>query len=58
MEAAKESERVAKNPRYRSLVIETDVGDQESVDRMIDLVVQSFPRLDYAVNSAGVGHSI
>lgn len=58
MEAAEESKRVAKNPRYRSLVIETDVSDQESVDRMIDLVVQTFPRLDYALNSAGVSHPI
>lgn len=58
VKAAEESKRVAKNPRYRSLVIETDVTDQESVDRMVDLVIHTFSRLDYAVNSAGVSHFV
>lgn len=57
-EAAEESKKLAKHPQYQPLVIKTDVSSQESVDEMIDTVVRKFPRLDYAVNSAGVRHYV
>ena len=38
----------------RSLVVALDVTDQESTDRMVEEVIESFGRVDILVNNAGV----
>ncbi|CAI7574686.1 unnamed protein product [Penicillium discolor] len=45
----------ATNPAYYPLAIEVDVTDLESVEQMVAQVVETFKRIDYCVNSAGVG---
>jgi NAD(P)-dependent dehydrogenase (short-subunit alcohol dehydrogenase family) len=35
--------------------IETDVRDDNSVSKTVNMVIEKFGRLDYAVNSAGIG---
>ncbi|BCS03322.1 SDR family NAD(P)-dependent oxidoreductase [Aspergillus luchuensis] len=53
--AAEESKLLATNPNYRALTIEVNVRDPDSVQEMVDTVVMAFGRIDYSVNSAGVG---
>ncbi|GLB08937.1 hypothetical protein AtubIFM57258_004846 [Aspergillus tubingensis] len=53
--AAEESKSLATNPDYRALTIEVNVRDPDSVQEMVDTVVMAFGRIDYSVNSAGVG---
>ncbi|RAK91920.1 oxidoreductase [Aspergillus costaricaensis CBS 115574] len=53
--AAEESKLLATNPDYRALTIEVNVRDPDSVQEMVDTVVMAFGRIDYSVNSAGVG---
>lgn len=55
LDAARESETVSTNPAFKPLAIRVDVADRESVNEMIKATVHSFGRIDYAVNSAGVG---
>ena len=40
----------------RALAIEVEVGESESVKRMIDAAAKEFGRIDILVNSAGVGY--
>lgn len=35
-----------------------DVGDEKSVQSMVDFVVKEYGRLDYAVNAAGVSNDL
>lgn len=51
----KEVSEVATNPEFRAVDILTDVGDEASVKVMVNLAVETFGRLDYAVNCAGIG---
>ncbi|KIA75505.1 hypothetical protein HK57_00004 [Aspergillus ustus] len=55
LDTAQASERVATNPGYKSLAIEVDVSDPASVEQMVQAAVEAFGRIDYNVNSAGVG---
>ncbi|KAJ5952080.1 uncharacterized protein N7479_010493 [Penicillium vulpinum] len=55
LQTAKESESVATNPIYKPLAVAVDVTDAESVDRMVAAAVEKFERIDYSVNSAGIG---
>ena len=55
MEAARESEAAATNPSYKSLPIAVDVCNMTSVERMVKETVATFGRIDYGLNSAGVG---
>ncbi|RAL08540.1 NAD(P)-binding protein, partial [Aspergillus homomorphus CBS 101889] len=50
-----ESKAVATNPDFRALVLPVDVSLEQSVEQMMSEVVASFGRIDYAVNSAGIG---
>lgn len=52
--AALESKTIARNPLYRATALRVDVSDDASVEEMVDNVMQTFGRIDYAVNSAGV----
>ncbi|KAK3292861.1 uncharacterized protein B0H64DRAFT_402967 [Chaetomium fimeti] len=53
--AADESRAQATNPAYRAVAVQVDVSSEESVQRMVDLVRDEFDRIDYSVNSAGIG---
>jgi len=53
--AARDSETIAINPDYKSLAIAVDVSDMGSVNNMVKSAVDTFGRIDYNVNSAGVG---
>ena len=55
IEAARESEAIATNPGYKSLAVALDVCDVVSVEKMIQAAVEAFGRIDYSVNSAGIG---
>lgn len=52
--AAEEAKGLATNPEFRTLAIEVDVASPESVNCMASKAVETFSRLDYAVNCAGV----
>ena len=54
-EAADESKRLNSNRDYQAQTIQVDVSDRTSVQDMINKTVQLFGKIDYAVNSAGVG---
>ena len=56
--AAEESSRYASNPNYTAHAIAVDVADEESVQTMVDATVKQFGRIDYCVNSAGVGSRV
>lgn len=55
--AALESEKVATNAHYQTLVVQVDVTKEEEVDMMVEETVRKFGRIDYAFNSAGVSFS-
>ncbi|RYP10659.1 hypothetical protein DL765_008041 [Monosporascus sp. GIB2] len=40
---------------FKALAVAVDVGSRESVDAMVRSAVDAFGRIDYCVNSAGVG---
>ncbi|KAI0469313.1 short-chain dehydrogenase/reductase SDR [Xylaria cf. heliscus] len=51
----RESESVATNPSYQSLAVTVDVCDMTSVEQLVQTAVRHFNRIDYSVNSAGIG---
>ncbi|KAI2602117.1 hypothetical protein GGR54DRAFT_625628 [Hypoxylon sp. NC1633] len=53
--AAEQSKSTATNPAYRVLAVHVDVSNEGSVQRMVDRVREEFGRIDYSVNSAGIG---
>ncbi|KAL2789396.1 3-oxoacyl-reductase [Aspergillus keveii] len=54
-QTARETEAVAVNPEYKALALAVDVTDPSSVEKMVSTAVATFGRIDYLVNSAGVG---
>ncbi|RDL36253.1 uncharacterized protein BP5553_06865 [Venustampulla echinocandica] len=54
-ENAEKSKAHATNPKYRALAIKVDVSDPANVQEMVDFTVKEFDRIDYSVNSAGLG---
>ncbi|PQE12338.1 Short-chain dehydrogenase reductase SDR protein [Rutstroemia sp. NJR-2017a BVV2] len=54
-EAANESRNLAQNPSYQAYSIRVDVSDEASVVSMVNFAVEKFGKIDYCVNSAGVG---
>ena len=48
------SNKVATNPDYRAIAVTVDITDDGSVQRMVEVALKEFGRIDYAVNSAGV----
>ncbi|EPE37166.1 NAD(P)-binding Rossmann-fold containing protein [Glarea lozoyensis ATCC 20868] len=56
-ENAEKSKAYATNTQYRALSIKVDTTDPISVQEMVDFTVREFGRLDYNVNSAGLGAS-
>ena len=53
-ESADRSAGYATNPAYYPLAIAVDVTDLSSVRQMVAKAVETFKRIDYCVNSAGV----
>ncbi|KAI2643558.1 short-chain dehydrogenase/reductase SDR [Xylaria nigripes] len=52
---ARESEKEATNPEFKTLAVAVDVTNVASVNAMVQAAVEAFGRVDYCVNSAGVG---
>ncbi|TVY84114.1 2-(R)-hydroxypropyl-CoM dehydrogenase [Lachnellula suecica] len=53
--SAEKSKGFAINPKYRAFSIHVDVTDAVSVQKMVETVIKEFGRIDYNVNSAGIG---
>ncbi|KAM0308686.1 hypothetical protein ACHAO8_009777 [Botrytis cinerea] len=53
--SAEKSNGFAKNSSYQSFAIQVDVADVDSVQSMVDRMVEKFGRIDYLVHSAGLG---
>jgi len=54
-EAAETSRRVAnKTDPYHPMAIQVDVADRQSVEGMLSQTLETFGRVDYCVNAAGV----
>ncbi|KAL2867460.1 SDR family NAD(P)-dependent oxidoreductase [Aspergillus lucknowensis] len=53
--AAEESKAKARHSEYRAVAIRVDVSSEESVERMVERACEEFGRIDYSVNSAGIG---
>ena len=56
-EVAEQSKSLAINPEYRALAVAVDVTSSLSVQRLVELVIKDFGRIDYSVNAAGVNAS-
>ncbi|KAK4222717.1 hypothetical protein QBC38DRAFT_489178 [Podospora fimiseda] len=54
-EVARETESLAANPKFKAFPFAVDVRDPASVEAMVKAAVDTFGRIDYSVNSAGVG---
>ena len=52
--AGETRDRVEANTQAKGLVVETDVADQEQVNRMVVQAIERFGRVDILVNNAGV----
>lgn len=55
LQTAQESERLASNKEYKTLTAVVDVTDVAAVEGMVAAAVETFGRIDYLVNSAGIG---
>ncbi|KAI1745443.1 NAD(P)-binding protein [Xylaria scruposa] len=55
--AAEESKTYATNGDYRCIAIHVNICDEDSVQKMVDTAVKEFGRIDYCVNSAGIGNT-
>ncbi|KXG46527.1 Short-chain dehydrogenase/reductase SDR [Penicillium griseofulvum] len=53
--AAEESKKLATNAGYQALVLTLDVTNEEQVESVVAKTKESFGRIDYMVNSAGIG---
>ncbi|KAL2045459.1 hypothetical protein ABVK25_012080 [Lepraria finkii] len=54
-EAAAESRGRGPHPSYKAIAVAVDVTKEENVSSLMDQAVSEFGRIDYAVNSAGIG---
>ncbi|KAI1270007.1 NAD(P)-binding protein [Xylariaceae sp. FL1019] len=54
--AAEESKQYATSAKYRAEFVDVDVTSEESVKKMVALAKEKFGRIDYNVNSAGIGN--
>ncbi|EFR05304.1 3-oxoacyl-[acyl-carrier-protein] reductase [Nannizzia gypsea CBS 118893] len=53
-EKAEESRAIATNPAYKPLAVAVDVTDKKQVENMVAQTLETFNRIDYNVNCAGV----
>lgn len=52
--AIKESLGMASNKNYAAIAVKVDVGNEDSVQAMVDTTLAKFGRIDCLINSAGV----
>ncbi|KAI1160271.1 NAD(P)-binding protein [Nemania serpens] len=52
---AEESKAYSKRTDYLPLAVKVDITSEDSVQNMVDTTVNTFGRIDYSVNSAGMG---
>lgn len=57
-ESAQKTHEVIKSLGRRSIFVQTDVTDSESVDALIDTVVKEFGRIDIMCNNAGAAFEV
>ncbi|KAI1268104.1 oxidoreductase [Xylariaceae sp. FL1019] len=55
---SQESRQYASNKEYTAATFKMNVEDDASVQAMVDFVIKTFGRLDYAVNAAGIDNGI
>ncbi|KAF7930843.1 hypothetical protein EAE99_004093 [Botrytis elliptica] len=53
--SAEKNKEFATNPQYRTLALKINTTKPESVQAIVDLTIEEFGRINYFVNSAGVG---
>ncbi|KAI4115300.1 MAG: hypothetical protein LQ345_004077 [Seirophora villosa] len=51
-----ECKQFSKHPEFRAIAVKVDIVDEESVDAMVRSAKDEFGRIDYSVNSAGMGN--
>jgi len=54
-ESMEASKKYASNPEYHAIAVHVDITKEASVQHMVDTAIQEFSRIDYFVNSAGIG---
>jgi NAD(P)-dependent dehydrogenase (short-subunit alcohol dehydrogenase family) len=52
--SSEESKKYASSKEYQTAVFKMNVTDADSVQNMVNFMVEKFGRLDYCVNGAGV----
>ncbi|KAI9046257.1 SDR family NAD(P)-dependent oxidoreductase [Aspergillus affinis] len=57
-QSAEESKKYASNKDYTATTFTVNVTDAQDVQEMVDFVVNTFGRLDYCVNGAGIDNGI
>ncbi|KAI0006811.1 hypothetical protein F4779DRAFT_595045 [Xylariaceae sp. FL0662B] len=55
LSTANASRELAVNADFEALAVRVDVSNEESVNNLMDKTIKTFGRIDYFVNSAGVG---
>ncbi|KAL4942702.1 hypothetical protein BDV06DRAFT_221892 [Aspergillus oleicola] len=55
LETARECDSQSQNPIYTSIALAVDVTNVRSVELMVQTAVEKFGRIDYSLNSAGIG---
>lgn len=54
--AAEESKKFAVHDSFKAIAVKVDITDEASVDNMVQTTLDKFGRIDYSVNSAGIGN--
>ncbi|KAL9123563.1 MAG: hypothetical protein Q9217_007015 [Psora testacea] len=54
--AAEESKKFAADINFKAIAVKVDVREEASVDSMVQTATKEFGRIDYNVNSAGIGN--
>ena len=57
METAEQTKENATDPDFRAIAVRADVTNEASVDAMVQSALKKLGRIDFLVNSAGVGTS-
>ncbi|KAL3489627.1 oxidoreductase [Aspergillus germanicus] len=52
-----ECRKFSKHPKFRVVPVQTDVADEDSDTKMVEIAVKEFGRIDYCVHSAGRGNT-
>ncbi|KAL8729342.1 MAG: hypothetical protein Q9181_005040 [Wetmoreana brouardii] len=55
-EVALQCNKIAKHTVFNSVAVFVDIVDEESVEAMVQRAIEVFGRIDYSVNSAGIGN--